>query len=227
VVWQISHPDAVPDEQLEGHDLVLVASPTAAVRLGHRISTRVATLLQFADEQRFSPVAAENRQALAFVGNWRGELRPAVWGAVRAGWHPALYGEGWQHLFPALARAEHVPHEQLAALYSGVDVLLNDHWDDMRREGFVSNRLFDALACGTFVLSDQVLGLPELFSGGVATYRDEQHLAHQLERFAHDPRARRVIASRGRKQVLARHTASHRAAELLELLATLSLPRRL
>ena len=41
----------------------------------------------------------------------------------------------------------------------------------MREHGFVSNRIYDALACGACVISDEVAGLDEMFGGAVATYR--------------------------------------------------------
>ena len=40
----------------------------------------------------------------------------------------------------------------------------------MAREGFYSNRLFDAVASGARVISDQVEGIAEIFQGGVQTY---------------------------------------------------------
>jgi spore maturation protein CgeB len=40
----------------------------------------------------------------------------------------------------------------------------------MSREGFYSNRLFDAVASGARVISDQVEGISEIFQGGVQTY---------------------------------------------------------
>ena len=33
-------------------------------------------------------------------------------------------------------------------------MVLNDHWEDMRAEGFLSNRLFDAVASGARVVTD-------------------------------------------------------------------------
>mgnify|MGYP003325756257 CR=1 FL=1 len=42
----------------------------------------------------------------------------------------------------------------------------------MREWGFVSNRIFDVLACGTPVISDPVPGLHELFGDAVVTVED-------------------------------------------------------
>jgi spore maturation protein CgeB len=47
----------------------------------------------------------------------------------------------------------------------------------MAAEGFVANRLFDAVACGARVISDEVDGLDELFSSAVQVYRTVEDLA--------------------------------------------------
>ena len=69
-----------------------------------------------------------------------------------------------------------MPNEDLPAVYSSVGVLLNDHWQTMHEWGFVSNRLFDALACGTPVISDDLPEIAGLFEGSVLTYRDATQL---------------------------------------------------
>ena len=73
-----------------------------------------------------------------------------------------MHGEGWPDLTVA---SRQVPNAELGRLYASAGVVLNDHWADMRRDGFVSNRLFDAAACGARVLSDDVAGASELFGG--------------------------------------------------------------
>jgi spore maturation protein CgeB len=63
--------------------------------------------------------------------------------------------------------ATRASNADLGRLYADAGVVLNDHWEDMRRLGFVSNRLFDAVACGARVLSDHVAGTDGLFDGSV------------------------------------------------------------
>ena len=45
-------------------------------------------------------------------------------------------------------KGEGVPSTELARYYGAADIVLNDHWDDMLAEGFISNRIYDALASG-------------------------------------------------------------------------------
>ena len=51
----------------------------------------------------------------------------------------------------------------------------------MREKGFISNRIFDAIACGAYVISDEVSGLDELFEGRVDTYETVEQLNQLIE----------------------------------------------
>ncbi len=221
VIWNISHPEELPPEECDDADLVLVASHTGFDReLATRTSTPVAVLLQATDERRFvrRPPRDEYRGTVAFVGNSRFVMRPVVRDAIDAGLDLHLYGGNWEKfLDPGLVRRTHVDNDELPALYSSVDVLLNDHWDGMREHGFASNRLFDALACGTVVVSDPIPGLDDLFAGGVVPYTGgAEGLATVVERLLSDDDERRRRAEAGRDAVRGGHTFRHRAAELLD-----------
>jgi glycosyltransferase involved in cell wall biosynthesis len=216
LVWQISHPGETNTAELNRYDRVLVASRRHAERLRGEVAPPVETLLQFTDPELFrrAPDAAPKHD-VAFVGNWRGVYRRIVWDAIEAGHPPALYGQGWELLAPAHTVAEHVPHAELHRLYSSCEILLCDHWDDMRRLGFVSNRIFDALACGTFVLADDNPALAEELPGIVPTYCSPDELGELIEHYLADPGAREQRGKRGRALVLAEHTAGRRAEQLL------------
>jgi spore maturation protein CgeB len=106
-------------------------------------------------------------------------------------------------------------------VYSSAGVVLNDHWDDMRDQGYVSNRIYDALASGAVLLSDDVPGLRERFGDAIATYTTDDELRGQVERLLGDPEAARAAARRGRDLVLAGHTFGHRVDAILDRVAHL------
>lgn len=218
LLWLISHPDEVEEAELERYDRVLVASRRHATQLAQRIQVPVEHLPQFTDPAVFYPEPDSTRaHELLFVGNWRGEFRRIVWDALETGRPPALYGRGWDLLAPEHAVAEHVPHDELRTLYSSCDILLCDHWEDMRKRGFVSNRVFDALACGAFVLADDNPGIAEELPSAAETYASRNELGAKLERYLADPVARQRVADRGRSLVVAEHTAERRAGRLLTI----------
>jgi O-antigen biosynthesis protein len=197
LVWVISHPDLTTVEELARYDEVLVASIAYAAALEARTGLPARPFLQCTDASRFvlGPDSAERHEVL-FVGNSRGVFRPVVRDAVAAGLPLAVFGAHWEAMLerPTL-RGTFVDNAALPALYRSAGVVLNDHWDDMRREGFVSNRLFDLAACGANIVSDPIAGLDELFGGCIRTYTSPETLREVVsEALAHrdDERERRA-----------------------------------
>ena len=173
LMWLISHPDRVSLAEIRRYDHVFVASSFYTdylqAALGGADRDKVSCLLQCTDPAIFYPGACDAAvaQALLFVGNSRNQFREAVRLAQEAGLTPAVYGTRWRQFIPeAWIRGENIPNEQLGRYYRSAGVVLNDHWPAMRDKGFVSNRIFDVLACGGVLVSDAVTGLlPELAAG--------------------------------------------------------------
>jgi glycosyltransferase involved in cell wall biosynthesis len=179
VVWVVSHPESFDAGECDAADLVVVASSRFAEHLRARSSTPVEVLLQATDVDRFRPraPAPEHQHAVTVVAKTRNVLRQVVADALAAGIRPAIYGGGWEHLVdPSLVMADHVDNDELPVVYSSAGVVLNDHWDTMGAWGFVSNRIFDVLACGTPIISDDVAEIHELFGDAVPTYRTSAEL---------------------------------------------------
>jgi glycosyltransferase involved in cell wall biosynthesis len=222
VLWIISHPDTIEPQECDDADLVLVASARFAEHLRTQTSTPVEVMLQATDHRRFRRVPArpEHSHDVAVVAKTRDVPRPIVVDAIDAGLRPAIYGTGWESIVdPTLVVAHYVPNDVLPLVYSSVGVLLNDHWEAMRTWGFVSNRLFDALACGTPVISDHMPEIDALFGEAVAAASGPQDLRALTDAILADMPAARARAERGTAVVLAAHTFDHRAGELIELLA--------
>jgi GT2 family glycosyltransferase/glycosyltransferase involved in cell wall biosynthesis len=222
VVWVLSHPSEVAPGELDAADLVLAGSALLADRYRDRTVTPVAVLAQAADARRFTPGDTEPERAsrVLFVGNTRSVPRPAVLGAIDAGLPLTLIGGGWErYLDPAQVTLPAVAYAVLPGWYRSADVVLNDHWEDMARWGLVSNRVFDVLACGACIVSDEVPGMAELLDDAVATFADREDVGPTVRALLADPEERRARAERGQRAVLAAHTWEHRAAELVARVA--------
>lgn len=184
VLWVISHPDLVTPSELARYDLRFAAGPVWAARVGGETGLPIAPLLQATDPDRFHPGAPDpafHALDTAFVGKTRRVFRPVVRDAVEAGVDLAVWGEGWEGLLPeGVHRGVFVANDELPALYRTARVVLNDHWDDMARDGFLSNRLFDAAASGALVVTDPVPGVEELFHGAVRTYTTVEQLRRTI-----------------------------------------------
>jgi O-antigen biosynthesis protein len=233
VLWSISHPAELTGEECDGYDLVCVASPLFARELSGRTITPVVVLEQATDPWVMCPNPREDlAHDLAYVANSRGILRPIARDLLPTDRDLAIWGSKWSGLIDtSRVLGEHVPNGEVAHVYSSAGIVLNDHWDDMREHGYISNRIYDALACEAFVISDEVPGLSERFGEAVACFRSPQELHELVDRFLDDPNERRRRARLGRETVLAEHTFAHRVRELLgfieERISLPGYPRRL
>ena len=134
---------------------------------------------------------------MLYVGNSRCPHRLAPRWMMRNGRSFHLYGKFWETLPEAdFVRGEYIANQDLAAAYRSAGVVVADHHGSMRTNGFLANRLFDVLASGGVVLSDDVSGLEEVFGELVPTYSDARELESQLKRFSSDPVLRRRLAPR-------------------------------
>ncbi len=221
VLWSISHPAELSGEECDGYDLVAVASPLFAEQLRERTRTPVVVLEQATDAWVMYPEPrAELAHELVYVANSRGVLRPIAEEVLDTERDLAIWGSGWEGLIDtARVVGEHVPNGELRHVYSSAGIVLNDHWEDMREHGYISNRIYDALACGTLVLSDDVPGLSERFGEAVAVYRSPAELKELIERLLADPAELRRRGELGRSAVLAEHTFAQRVDDLLEIVA--------
>lgn len=219
--WVISHPEMLLSAEAAAYDRVLVASYTWAEQQSKRWGFPVEPLLQATDHRLFRPDRAvpDTGHPVLFVGSARQQYRPIVRKAVEQGLPLSVYGTEWEDLLPRrFLKGTYVPNDELAVAYRSAGVVLNDHWEDMRRDGFVSNRLFDAVASGARVLSDDVAGLSELFGRSVQVVETPQDLV-RLSSLA-DPDAvfgddeeRRAVADRVRRE----HSFAARARRLVEV----------
>jgi O-antigen biosynthesis protein len=178
MLWVISHPELVSVEEIHQFDAVFAASeswqPTSEVR----------PLLQATNPRRFHPGArgVSFGEPVLFVGSTRGEYRPMVRWAITQGIDIGVYGVGWNEFIdPTFIRADFLPNEQLPQAYATAGVVLNDHWPLMAEHGFLSNRLFDAVASGASVVSDSARGLSEVFGDAVTVVAEGEDLLAAIQ----------------------------------------------
>jgi GT2 family glycosyltransferase/glycosyltransferase involved in cell wall biosynthesis len=227
ILWQISHPDLATPEIYERYDHAFVASDRFAARMAERVTVPVTPLHQATDPERFRPEAGGPHHELLFVASSRKVRRRIVDDLAGTTHDLAIYGRDWtpQLVEQRFVKGEVIQNTELARYYSAADIVLNDHWDDMRIEGFISNRLYDALACGAFVISDSVDGIEAEFDGAVPTYGSRAELEPLIARYLEDPDERHRLAACGRAIVLERHTFDLRAQALCDVAEPLATAR--
>jgi hypothetical protein len=224
LLWVISHPDRLDPGECDDYDLVASASRQHAEQLTSELGRVVHFLPQAtdADTFRIGPFDVDYATSVLYVGNSRWPHRRAPRWLMRNNRPFDLYGKNWD-TFPEFEhlRRDYIPNQDLAAAYRSASVVVADHHGSMRTNGFIANRLFDVLASGGLVLSDDVAGLPDVFGDLIPTYSDELELELVLQNLLDDATLRRRLVREGRRLVLANHTLDHRARQWLDLLGEL------
>lgn len=223
ILWIISHPDDISIKECMSYDIILVASSLFAKKLRAKINIPVHTFLQATDPDRFKPATADKtfQSDILFVGNTRNQLRPCITWASELDHDLHVYGTGWtkQNIPANMIKGKYFPNENLNLLYSSTAIILNDHYADMKEHGFISNRLFDALATQSFIISDNVPGVDETFHGSVPTYQSKEDFKKLINLFLDNKHKREELATLGKKIVLEEHTFTIRAKHLKRILA--------
>ncbi|MEM9313172.1 MAG: glycosyltransferase [Pseudomonadota bacterium] len=227
LMWNISHPDKVTDEEYEAYDHVFVASASHAAALSERLDVAVSPLLQCTDATVFDQdtrTAGDERRPPIFVGNTREQYRKGVRDAIAAELDIEVYGRGWRSLIPdTLIKGDHVPNAELPTYYERAGFVINDHWPSMAEHGFLSNRLFDAGLAGATVISDEVVGLADVFDDLVPTFRSYQSLATVAKALADENEATRTERSNAlQRRIRSQHTFEHRVKTIREVIDPLT-----
>ena len=215
-VWIISHPDKVRAEEYAAMDAIFVAGPELKRHLWQTHGVAAHVVLQGTDQTRFCGdiqlIGGLADKAL-FVGNSRLQLRPVVLDAIDAGLPIVVHGNDWDALIPAhFIDGNYIRNEKLADWYGSSGVVLNDHWPTMREFGIISNRIFDVVATGRPVITDEVAGLEEIFGDAVRSYRNAEELPGLF-----DDLSQRHFKETA-KRIQAHHTIQHRIEEMLAIL---------
>ena len=221
IMWNISHPDAVSLEEYQEYDHVFIASDYWSKKIANQIQTPVDSMLQCTDSQRFKApdfkaqrqYQEQYQQQLLFVGNSRKIHRKILRDLLPTDYELSVYGKEWKGIIPSkYIKARHIANNELYKYYGSANILLNDHWDDMRDKGFISNRIFDGLACGAFILSDKVRDMGEL-GKYVQTYETRDELHKHIHYYLTHTKKRQEIARKGMEYVQNNHTFKKRAEQ--------------
>ena len=136
-------------------------------------------------------------------------------------WNGMIFGSGWDkanlsdkftanlQLNPALA------YTAMPRVYRSTEIVVDDSNYVTRPWASLNSRIYDALACGRLVITNNKIGSDETFKGLLPTYKNGEHLSDVLRYWLEHPRIRKKRASQLRRQVMTYHTYSVRAREFV------------
>ncbi|AUB55811.1 hypothetical protein BK007_07230 [Methanobacterium subterraneum] len=216
IMWNISHPDEVTIDEYNQYQHVFIASQFWADEISQKVDVPVEVMLQCTDPELFYPDPDDRyKHDLLFVGNSRKVYRKIIKDLLPTDKDLAVYGTNWEGIIPdKYIKGQHIPNNELRKAYSTCKILLCDHWDDMRDKGFLSNRLFDASACGAFIISDKVRGVEDVFGDTVVTYEDPVDFNSLINGYLYG-RNKQIEIHDIRKTIIKKHNYDERVEHIL------------
>ena len=164
---------------------------------------------------------------VVFVGSYypnRAELFE-----ILAGFDFGIWGPGWEKLdqkskLIGCIRGTNTPQSEWLKIYSASKIVLATHYQNPEKRFPVyqaSPRVFEAMACGAFVISDNQRDVLSLFKEGehLARFIDSDDLIEKIKYYLDRPIERQEMAQRGRQYVLGKHTYVQRIKELLSYIS--------
>ena len=223
IMWNISHPEMVTEEEYQLYDVICVGSLCYAKELQKKITVPVVPLLQCTDTELFYPdQEAEKHRGkdYLFIGNSRNVARPCVLWAAKDKLPLKIWGAGWKAMLgpdKTMVQDVFIENSDIPALYRSARVTLNDHWKDMLDYQFVNNRIFDALACGLPVISDCCDELREIFSDAVLYYSNQEEFRKCVAQLENDYDAIKARVDAQWPMIKEKYSFEARARELVEI----------
>jgi predicted SAM-dependent methyltransferase/tetratricopeptide (TPR) repeat protein/SAM-dependent methyltransferase len=201
IIWIHSHPDIVTAQSLSSYDHIFCLSP-AFLRKIHNMG-REGDLLIGGTAKIPQLVIDHFAHEIVFVANGKhGKGRKIIHDLLSLGakWIDRLevWGEGWEGILPKhCIKGIYFDNKKLPELYASSTIVLNDHHEDMRREGFLNPRILDVMASGGVVISDALTGAEEIFGEALLTYTTPSELDGILHRLFEDQTYRQRMRDLG------------------------------
>jgi len=214
LVWIYSHPDRVNPKILKQYDKIFCLSSSYVKKIngmGFEAELMIGATAK-------KPLQEEIKYDIVFVGNTRSDLpyRKIVQDVGETPYNFKVWGARWKDKLPQqYYGGQYIDNQSLNKLYASSLITLNDHHDDMSREGFVAVRIFDILASGGFCISDKNSGIEEIFGDAVPQYESVQHLRELIDFYINNPDERLKLMEKGREIALS-HTWHKRAEQFLK-----------
>lgn len=216
VIWIHSHPDWITSDLLKKYDKIFCLSSQFIKKInswGYN-----AELLIGGSSKR--PLKSNQKYDIVFVANGKGsngrKIIRDLGDLNRLPYNLKIWGEGWEGILPEkFYGGMYYNNEDLGKLYASSLICLNDHHDDMRKNGFINPRIFDVLSSGGFCISDNLIGLEKIFEDCVPRYETFEELRNLIDYYISNFREREKLMQRGRKIALS-YSYKKMARQLVE-----------
>ena len=129
-----------------------------------------------------------------------------------------IYGNGWDCVETLAPYCRgHLPYSLIPKAYHGAKIALDDATASTKETGSVNSRVFDALAAGCLVLTNNETGAKETFDGKLPVFRNREELEALLKQYLENGNTRLEKVKELQRFVLENHTYEIRAEKLISL----------
>jgi len=179
--------------------------------------------LKTVDESELEKIRAfsvEERVALEAATLWKATLLYRLSCVKHLGeFRPTIYGDQhWQKLLGPSFQVRPSLHyyKELPLFYNASLISLNA--TNFQMFEAVNQRVFDAPACGGFLITDRQQVLDELFEVGteMISYHHRDEIQELVRFYLRNEKVRETVSKRGRERVLKEHTYVHRLTTLID-----------
>ena len=124
-----------------------------------------------------------------------------------------IYGPNWGDD----AKDDFVNNNDLHKYYSSAKIVLNDSRYEMLTFGVISNRIFDATACGALVISDYMPEIEEIYGDSIPMWKTEKELVALIKYYL-DPthEDERLEKAQKAREITLKNFTAKQAAEKFE-----------
>lgn len=234
VLWTIDPPQNFqPIIQSAPTYNYIVCQGSEAIELLHKAGIKGARLLPAGcDPDYHHPVdmtleeKEQYGQDVVFVGSYypnRLEILDNI-----SGFNLGIWGPGWDRI-PAESplrikiKGGQVTPDVWTKIYGSSKIVVIAHYQDGKIPCYqASPKVFEALACGTFVLVDRQRDVLSLFKEGehLVVFNDKDDLKNKISYYLENPAKRDRIARSGREKTLQEDTYICRVKQLVDLIAS-------
>ena len=177
------------------------------------------------DYHHFSSVTTEGHRAwgreVVFVGSYY----PNRWEILMklTEFNLGIWGPGWRRIIDEKngddIKDAPIGYEDWTRIYSAAKIVVIIHFQNGRTPCYqASPKVYEALACRSFVIVDQQKDVLSLFQSGrhLVTFSDVDDLRGKLHYYLQHEQQRVSIAAEGYREILEKHTYRHRVLRMLD-----------
>jgi len=179
------------------------------------------------DPQLHQPVQTTNEEKIVYAKDvsFVGSYYPNRWEILKelAEFNMGIWGPHWDEIGTDSLRNYNLnnvklPHTEWLKIYSCAKIVLVIHYQDGKIPCYqASPKVFEALACGCFVIVDKQKDVLKLFKDNkhLVVFENLEDLKRKIKFYLDNPIKRKEIAEQGQKEAIKYHNYSRRLEVLI------------